>query len=63
MIRRFSARPAQVLTAEQRETLGMFIGPVSRFFEEVNDAKQNDLDEKVPDHVRGRNSRGSARGC
>ncbi|XP_019873173.2 very long-chain specific acyl-CoA dehydrogenase, mitochondrial [Aethina tumida] len=35
------------LNAEQRDTLGMLVDPVSKFFEEVNDPAKNDAEEKV----------------
>lgn len=43
---------AQVLTEEQTETVSMMIDPVTRFFEEVNDAARNDAEESVPAEVR-----------
>ncbi|XP_057656390.1 very long-chain specific acyl-CoA dehydrogenase, mitochondrial [Diorhabda carinulata] len=36
-----------VLNEEQRETLQMLVDPTIKFFEEVNDAAKNDLEEKV----------------
>lgn len=44
---------AQVLTEEQSEAVSMMLDPVTRFFEEVNDAGLNDAQESVPEHVRG----------
>ena len=41
----------EALTEEQRDTLGMFVDPVSKFFEEVNDAAANDTEEAVPENV------------
>ncbi|XP_064456269.1 very long-chain specific acyl-CoA dehydrogenase, mitochondrial-like [Ornithodoros turicata] len=38
-----------VLTDDQLETLRMVLGPVYKFLTEVNDAKQNDMEEKFSD--------------
>ena len=40
-----------VLPAETKQTLQMLIDPVSKFFEEVNDAAHNDETASVPENV------------
>ncbi len=41
----------QVLSDDQRETIGMIIDPVSKFFAETNDAAKNDAASSVPEHI------------
>uniref|UniRef100_A0A665WS81 Very long-chain specific acyl-CoA dehydrogenase, mitochondrial n=1 Tax=Echeneis naucrates TaxID=173247 RepID=A0A665WS81_ECHNA len=40
-----------VLNEEQEQFLRELVGPVSKFFEEVNDSAKNDVLEKVEDHT------------
>ncbi|KAF6035974.1 ACADVL [Bugula neritina] len=40
-----------VLDEERKETLDALVDPVSKFFEEVNDAAKNDELEKIEDHT------------
>ncbi|XP_039587282.1 very long-chain specific acyl-CoA dehydrogenase, mitochondrial-like [Passer montanus] len=40
-----------VLTEEQEQTLQELVGPLSRFFEEVNNPAKNDALEKVEDET------------
>ena len=39
------------LNDEQRETLQALVDPTAKFFEEKNNALENDKLEKVPDHI------------
>eukprot|EP00127_Corallochytrium_limacisporum_P004948 Clim_evm22s195 gene=Clim_evmTU22s195 len=39
------------LSAEEKDTLAMILSPTEKFFDEVNDAAQNDIDGKIPDEV------------
>ncbi len=41
----------EVLTEDQVETLKLLVPPTEKFMEEVNDAKANDLNEKIADET------------
>eukprot|EP00118_Oscarella_pearsei_P026047 m.309293 g.309293 ORF g.309293 m.309293 type:complete len:617 (+) comp45999_c0_seq1:41-1891(+) len=43
----------QVLTEEGKETLGLLVDPLTKFYEQDNDAAKSDRDEKVSDEVMG----------
>ncbi|XP_003383685.1 PREDICTED: very long-chain specific acyl-CoA dehydrogenase, mitochondrial-like [Amphimedon queenslandica] len=40
-----------VMSTEERENIAMFVDPVNKFFEEVNDAARNDKEETVPPEI------------
>ncbi|XP_065840926.1 very long-chain specific acyl-CoA dehydrogenase, mitochondrial-like [Oscarella lobularis] len=41
----------EALSEEGKETLGLLVDPLTKFYEEVNDAAKNDQNEKVSDEV------------
>jgi very long chain acyl-CoA dehydrogenase len=41
----------EVMTEDEKQNLSMFIDPVTKFFEEVNDAARNDREEGMPAEI------------
>jgi very long chain acyl-CoA dehydrogenase len=41
----------EVMTEDEKQNLSMFIDPVTKFFEEVNDAARNDREEGIPAEI------------